>query len=128
MVERFQGHQTRHHYYTREWRGRIVTLQYSKMNGCGTITFGATEQEKQEAAERQKINRKERELKGLRRLRERHPDRFLERLEQAWSGVRYWKEELADNQADPDMSSCVPRDLEYLAEAQETVRLMEPIL
>lgn len=39
MVAQFQGDYYRHNYYTLEWSGRKVFLNYSKLNGCGQITF-----------------------------------------------------------------------------------------
>ena len=92
MVDQFQGDRTRHHYYTREWRGRIVTLNYSKLNGCGTISFGSTEQERADLAKRREVERTERELRSLRRLRERHPERKLHEITQKiifWNGQQY---------------------------------------
>jgi hypothetical protein len=128
MVDQFQGDRTRHHYYTREWRGRIVTLNYSKLNGCGTISFGSTEQERADLAKRREVERTERELRSLRRLRERRPDRFLKQLEDARNTVKYWEEEIEEDQADPEMQKCLPRDRELLAEALEKVKIMEAML
>lgn len=128
MVDQFQGDWTRHHYYTKEWRGRIVTLNYSKLNGCGTISFGSTEQERADLAKRQEVERTERELRSLRRLRERRPDRFLKQLEDARNAVKYWEEEIEEDQADPEMQKYLPRDRELLAEALEKVKIMEAML
>lgn len=98
------------------------------MNGCGTISFGSTEQERADLAKRREVERTERELKSLRRLRERHPDRFLKQLEDARNAVKYWEEEIEEDQADPEMQKCLPRDRELLAEALEKVKIMEAML
>ena len=128
MVGQFQGDRARHHYYTKEWRGRTVTLNYSKLNGCGTISFGSTEQERIELAARQEVEKKERELKSLKRLRERRFDVFLKRLEQARDSVKYWEDEIKEDQADPETAKYVERDRECLSEALEKVAIMEGLL
>lgn len=122
------GDRMRHHYYTREWRGRTVTLNYSKLNGCGTISFGSTEQERIELAERQEVEKRERELRSLRRLRDKYMDRFLKQLETARNTVQYWEDTIKEDQVDPEMEKCLPRDRELLAEALEKVKIMEDML
>ena len=52
MVAQFQGDYYRHNYYTLEWSGRKVFLNYSKLNGCGQITFGFTPAEAEDAGRR----------------------------------------------------------------------------
>ena len=53
-----------HNYYTATWNGRAVTLDYSKKNGCGIISFGASKEE-QEAMRKEN---EERELEHERRI------------------------------------------------------------
>ena len=62
--EDFYGDRTTHLYYTAKWGERDVRLSYSKLNGCGMITFSYNKEEREEAtrAAQEERERSEREL------------------------------------------------------------------
>ena len=73
--EDFYGDRTTHLYYTAKWGERDVRLSYSKLNGCGMITFSYNKAEREEATraaqeERERIERERIELL------KRHPERL----------------------------------------------------
>lgn len=55
-------------------------------------------------------------------------DRFLKQLETARNTVQYWEDTIKEDQVDPEMEKCLPRDRELLAEALEKVKIMEDML
>ena len=73
--EDFYGDRTTHLYYTCKWGERDVHLSYSKLNGCGMITFSYTKEEREEAtrAAQEECERIERER--IERAK-RHPERL----------------------------------------------------
>ena len=86
MVPQFQGDYCRHNYYTMEWNGRHVFLNYSKLNGCGQITFRFNAAEAEEASRRraeeerrEAEERMERKRKWTAWARENAPERLAQR-------------------------------------------------
>lgn len=73
----------RHIVYTTVYKGRKVTMQYSKKNGCGQIIFEATEEEEKMKKEAMQEYRKkciERAKHSAKVTLERHPERVPGRL------------------------------------------------
>jgi hypothetical protein len=75
------GTMCNHNYYTCEWMGRSVVLDYSKKNGCGCITFGMNEEEK---VKQQKENEAERERIKQERIEriKRNPERLAKKIDE----------------------------------------------
>ena len=71
--------------YFCEWEGRRVSLSYSKKNGCGYITFGASPEELEEAEKRRQQERARIEAERLARIK-RNPERL------AWYAARLKRE------------------------------------
>lgn len=74
----------RHIVYTTVYKGRKVTMQYSKKNGCGQIIFEATKEEvekmKKESMQEYRKKCIERAKHSAKVMLERHPERVPERL------------------------------------------------
>lgn len=112
MVPQFQGDYCRHNYYTMEWNGRHVQLEYSKLNGCGMITFGLTAAEADElnckhAEEKQREaeERMERKRKWAAWARENAPEKLAERIARYQSMVQAKEkalDEIRQEMTEPD--------------------------
>lgn len=107
MVPQFQGDYCRHNYYTMEWNGRHVHLNYSKLNGCGQITFGfdaaeAEEASRRRAEEREKEQREamERKRKWAAWARENAPEKLTRRIERYQAKIADLREAVEDNRQD----------------------------
>lgn len=103
MVPQFQGDYCRHNYYTMEWNGRNVHLDYSKLNGCGRITFGFTTAEAEEATRRraeekrqEDAERMERKRKWTAWARENAPEKLEARISRYRSKIADLQEGLDD--------------------------------
>lgn len=112
MVLQFQGDYFRHNYYTMEWNGRHVSLNYSKLNGCGQITFGFTVEEAEESSrkyamekQREAEERMERKRKWAAWARENAPEKLAERITRYQSMVQAKEkalDEIRQEMAEPD--------------------------
>lgn len=87
-----------HLWYTVTWNGREVIMDYSKINGCGSIRFGYTEAESAEADRQNQENRKALELHRV----QRHPERYLEKLEKLRQELREIRQWIAENPTEAD--------------------------
>ena len=103
MVPQLQGDYCRHNYYTLEWNGRHVFLNYSKLNGCGQITFGFDAAEAEEASRRraeeerrEAEERMERKRKWTAWARENAPEKLAQRIARHQSKVDDLKEAIED--------------------------------
>ena len=103
MVPQFQGDYYRHNYYTMEWNGRNVHLDYSKLNGCGRITFGFTAAEAEEATRRraeekqqEDAERMERKRKWTAWARENAPEKLEQRIHRHRAKIADLQEALKD--------------------------------
>lgn len=103
MVPQFQGDYYHHDYYTMEWNGRHVSLNYSKLNGCGQITFGFTAAEAEEATRRraeekrqENVERMERKRKWAAWARENAPEKLEARISRYRSKIADLQEGLDD--------------------------------
>lgn len=99
-TEEFQGYQ-KHLYYTAKWDGRDVTLNYSKLNGCGTISFSFNGEESKEHQLIIEEEREQREIERVERLRTRRPEKFSELREIA---KKKYEEALEDLRLDTEES------------------------
>lgn len=104
-VPQFQGDYYRHNYYTMEWDGRHVSLNYSKLNGCGQITFGFTAAEAEEADRRRAEEKRqeneeymERKRKWAAWARENAPEKLEARINRYRSKIADLREKLKDVQ------------------------------
>lgn len=91
----------RHTYFTYWWKNREVVLNYSKLNGCGTIQFGFTETEKA-TAETERVEQEERKQEErILRLVRRHPDKAMENLRKLAADLEkekgYLEEDILEN-------------------------------
>lgn len=107
MVAQFQGDYYRHNYYTLEWSGRKVFLNYSKLNGCGQITFGFTPAEAEDAGRRhaeekrqEAEERMERKRKWAAWARENAPEKLEQRIRRYRAKIADLQEALEDILAD----------------------------
>lgn len=71
----FQGDYTTHLYYTCKWGERDVHLSYSKLNGCGKITFSFDNAEREESTRAAQEERERIERERIALLK-RHPERL----------------------------------------------------
>lgn len=107
------GH--RHIFYKTTYNGREVSMQYSKKNGCGQITFGATEEEVKESMQEYNKRRIER-AKRSGQLRLNHPERVPKRLAELQKLIDSVLFALED-ETNPDLQSNLKQTLaEYKAE------------
>ncbi len=141
MVPQFQGDYCRHNYYTMEWNGRHVHLNYSKLNGCGQITFGFNAAEAEEASrrhaeeqQREAEERMERKRKWVAWARENAPEKLAARVRRYRSMVADLREGLDDIQeamaeweAEGD-TGMVEREKEALANTQKELAQAEVML
>lgn len=119
MVPQFQGDYCRHNYYTLEWNGRHVNLNYSKLNGCGQITFGFTAAEAEEATRRRAEEKRqeaeeymERKRKWAEWARENAPEKLEQRIHRHRAKIADLQEalkdileDLAESEAEGDLPS-----------------------
>ena len=71
----FFGDRNTHLYYTAKWGERDVQLSYSKLNGCGMITFSFDNAEREEATKAAQEERERIERERIERVK-RNPERL----------------------------------------------------
>ena len=98
-TDEFFGDRNTHLYYTCKWGERDVQLSYSKLNGCGTITFSYNKAEREEATRAAQEERERIERERIARVK-RHPERLAKviadlktKLENA---IAYYDYDVAD--------------------------------
>ena len=74
-TDEFFGDRNTHLYYTAKWGERDVQLSYSKLNGCGMITFSYNKAEREEATRAAQEERERIERERIARVK-RHPERL----------------------------------------------------
>ena len=126
-IQQYQGHVQRHSYYTTDWNGRKVTLNYSKLNGCGTIQFGANEAEQIEAKAASEKRAQDREDRRLQRLLQRRPEEFAEQLQKLKADLQEYEQFMEQDREENDAES-----LEYDAwvyqNTKNSVERMERVM
>lgn len=105
-----------HLYYTCEWEGRNVTLQYSKKNSCGRIEFGLNAAEAAEAEQARSLERARIEAERVERLK-RNPERLALRIADIEKRLKILAEtyEMDMEDGEPEL---VKHDLAMIAELQ----------
>lgn len=115
----------RHKYFTYEWNGRKVTLQYSSKNGCGTIVFSSTITEATEASKQNAIAKQSAEVERLRKQKANHPDHFSKRIAEVEARVNNLKDMIAMDEADG--LKVDPLDIETLKKAEKELAFLQSI-
>ena len=110
----FFGDRNTHLYYTAKWGERDVHLSYSKLNGCGMITFSFDSAEREEATraaqeERERIERER--IDRIKRRPERLAKIIAELTAKLENAIEYYDGDVADG-VDADT---LQRDLEWIA-------------
>lgn len=97
----FQGDSTSHLWFSCEWNGRTVRLNYSKLNKCGSIEFSFSEEE---LAINRENNRKERERIENERLEriKRNPERLKKHVDILEKEIEEYSEKLSWDDNEPD--------------------------
>ena len=111
--EQFQGDYTKHLYYTTKWGERDVRLSYSKLNGCGMITFSYNKEEREEATraaqeERERIERER--IERIKRRTERLAKIIADLTAKLERAMEYYDDDVADGMDE----NTLQRDLEWI--------------
>ena len=109
----FQGDYTKHLYYTCKWGERDVHLSYSKLNGCGMITFSFDNAEREEATRAAQEERERIERERIERAK-RHPERLAKILADLNAKLERYIEYYEDDVADGLDEDTLQRDLEWI--------------
>lgn len=131
-VQNMQAHRTRydadgygsmctHDFYTCEWNGRTVTLDYSKKNGCGCIMFGMSAAEIEVHKAEAEAERKRIKAERVERAK-RNPERLAKRLDRLNREIKSWEEEYALDIEDGDKEAA-QIDLDHIAKLKEELSL-----
>lgn len=142
MAQQFQGDYYRHNYYTMEWNGRSVCLNYSKLNGCGQITFGFTPAEAEESSRRRAEEKRLEKLEDMERKRrwaawarenepealEKRVNRWKSKVEKLQNTVKLYMEDLQEEEAEggefiKEERAALDRVKKELAEAEEMLSI-----
>ena len=99
-----------HNWYTYEWQGRKVYLDYSKKNGCGCIEFGFNAEEQEQHRREVEREEAEREQARIAFIKSR-PDKLARKLTYFDDQLKRMQEYLEAEQAEPDELS--PEYIEY---------------
>ena len=110
--------------YKYVWDGREVLLRFSKLNGCGTIIFGYTEQEKMKIRRRDEETRKQRELERIQRYYTKHPDKYAKKIEKIKADIAYWEDDLQECIASGEDAT---ETLRCIAESRTELKLWESV-
>lgn len=108
----------RHLYYTAEYEGRKVRMDYSKMNGCGTIVFYCTKEEIEENRKRSEEYERQIKLEKLKFLAEKKPERIIKKIERIKRDIADWYEFIEEEMEDEET------DLKAVANAEKEVELL----
>lgn len=103
----FQGVSTSHLWFSCEWNGRTVRLNYSKLNKCGTVEFSFTAEELAANKEKNKKERERLENESIERIK-RHPQTLKKTVDILEKEIGVYEEKLTwdDNE---------PADIEFYA-------------
>lgn len=103
----FQGVCTSHLWFSCEWDGRSVRLNYSKLNKCGTIEFSFSQDELAANREENKKERERLENERIERIK-RHPQTLKKTVDILEKEIEGYEEKLSWNDNEPD-------DIEFYA-------------
>lgn len=103
----FQGNSTSHLWFSCEWNGRTVRMNYSKLNKCGTIEFSFSAEELAAGKEKNKKERERLENESVERIK-RHPQTLKKTVDILEKEIEVYEEKLTwdDNE---------PADIEFYA-------------
>ena len=119
----YQGFSGKHLYYTCEWNGRKVTLQYSKLNGCGTITFSYNAEEVAEA-EKERVRERERiESDRIARIK-RNPERLEKEINRLMNELARLEEDYKYDIEDGE-EEYAKMDLDKIAKARNMLAILK---
>ena len=110
-----------HLYYTAEWKGRNVTMQYSKKNSCGRIEFGPNAAEDAEAEQARSLERARLKTESAERAK-RNPERLVLRIADINKRLKIWAENYEMDMEDGEME-LAKQDLAMIAELQAELAL-----
>lgn len=110
-----------HLYYTAEWKGRNVTMQYSKKNSCGRIEFGPNAAEAAEAEQARSLEQARLKTESAERTK-RNPARLALRIADINKRLKIWVETYEMDMEDGEME-LVKYDLAMIAELQAELAL-----
>ena len=102
-----QGNSTSHLWFSCEWNGRAVRLNYSKLNKCGTIEFSFSAEELAASEEKNKKERERIENERIERIK-RRPERLAKVISDIKKEIEEYEEKLSWNDNEPD-------DIEFYA-------------
>ena len=110
-----------HVYYTAEWQGRNVTMQYSKKNSCGRIEFGPNAAEAAEAEQARSLERARIEAERVERLK-RNPERLALKIADINQRIKSWSEDYEMDLEDGE-TELAKQDMAVIAELQAELAL-----
>lgn len=109
----FFGDRNAHIYYACKWGERDVQLSYSKLNGCGMITFSFDSAEREEATRAAQEDRERIERERVARIK-RHPERLAKIIEDLNAKLERAIEFYEDDVVDGLDADTLQRDLEWI--------------
>ena len=115
LADQMQNHDN----YITDWSGRKVILSYSKLNGCGTISFTMTAQEAADARAIDQAERKQAEAERMERTRN-NPERKAKRIKIAQAEIDRALAQLADAEDDND-TEIIAYLNQVIADAQKII-------
>lgn len=98
------GTQYHHNWYSCMWDGRKVTLDYSKLNGCGCIKFGFNAEEMEENRIRAEAERASQAAAHIAFIK-RKPERLERKLRNIDNAIAQHQKALNDELENPDEDS-----------------------
>lgn len=97
----FQGYSSAHLWFSCEWNGRSVRLNYSKLNNCGTIEFSFSQDELAANREENKKERERLENESIARIK-RNPERLKKTVEILEKEIEVFEDKLSWDDNEPD--------------------------
>lgn len=116
-IEQPQGDCTSHLYYTAKWGERDVHLSYSKLNGCGVITFSLNDAEKAEANREAQEERDRIERERIERIK-RNPERLAKRMSKLSAKLESAIADYEEDKANGEDEQTILDDLEWIEDCR----------
>lgn len=107
-------------YYTCIWAGRSVCLDYSKLNGCGTIQFGQTEAEAEAGRKASEAEQLAIKLERIARYKLKRPDRVSAEIAELSDKISRANTEMLEELEDGENVTSVRQ---YIAELETELNL-----
>lgn len=96
----FQGDSSAHLWFSCEWNGRSVRMNYSKLNKCGTIEFSFSPDELAVNREANKKERERLENESIERIK-RNPERLKKNVDILEKEIEMYKDKLSWDDNEP---------------------------